>query len=199
LKSIRSMQNNQLIQYLEAFGALTHDDTLCLLKNVTVKTYKSGEVFLQAGKIANQVGFITEGIFRYFFYDGQGNEITSYFMSENQFVTNVTSFNEYSFSSGSIAAETDCVVLMIDRQTWELFATEIPSWNAIIAKITSKVLLEKTNFQRQLINQDAKSSYLSLLKTNPSIIKRVPQTHIASFLGITKFSLSRIRKQIVNE
>ncbi|WP_452230406.1 MULTISPECIES: Crp/Fnr family transcriptional regulator [unclassified Lacinutrix] len=193
------MQSNQLIQYLETFGALTADDKLRLAENVSVKTYKAGEVFLHAGKIANQVGFITEGIFRYFFYDGQGSEITSYFMSENQFVTNITSFNEYSFSSGSIAAETDCVVLMMDRQTWELFTTEIPSWNAIIAKITSKVLLEKTNFQRQLINQDAKSSYLSLLNTNPSIINRVPQSHIASFLGITKFSLSRIRKQIVNE
>ena len=193
------MHNNQLIQYLENFGALTKKDKLCLTENVTIKAYKTGDVFLHTGKIANQVGFIIEGVFRYFFYDGQGDEITSYFMSENQFVTNVTSFNEYSFSSGTIAAETDCVVFMMNRQTWELFAKTITNWNTIIAKVTSKVLLEKTKFQRQLINQDAKASYLSLLKSNPSIISRVPQTHIASFLGITKFSLSRIRNQIANK
>ena len=120
-------------------------------------------------------------------------------MSENQFVTNITSFNEYTFSSGTIAAETDCLVLIIDRKCWELFAEQIENWNSIISKITSKTLLEKTNFQRQLINQDAKASYLSLLEQNPSIINRVPQTHIASFLGITKFSLSRIRNQIANK
>ena len=193
------MHNNQLIQYLENFGALTKKDKLCLTENVTIKAYKTGDVFLHTGKIANQVGFIIEGVFRYFFYDGQGDEITSYFMSENQFVTNVTSFNEYSFSSGTIAAETDCVVLMMNRQTWELFAKTITNWNTIIAKVTSKVLLEKTNFQRQLIHQDAKASYLYLLAQNPSIINRVPQTHIASFLGITKFSLSRIRNQIANK
>ena len=193
------MDNNKLIQYLETFGALTSEDKLCLIDNVEFKAYKAGDVFLHTGKIANQVGFIIEGVFRYFFYDGQGNEITSYFMSENQFVTNVTSFNEYSFSSGTIAAETDCVVLMMNRQTWELFAKTITNWNTIIAKVTSKVLLEKTKFQRQLINQDAKASYLSLLEQNPSIINRVPQTHIASFLGITKFSLSRIRNQIANK
>ena len=193
------MHNNQLIQYLENFGALTKKDKLCLTENVTIKAYKTGDVFLHTGKIANQVGFIIEGVFRYFFYDGQGDEITSYFMSENQFVTNVTSFNEYSFSSGTIAEETYCVVLMMNRQTWELFAKTITNWNTIIAKVTSKVLLEKTKFQRQLINQDAKASYLSLLEQNPSIINRVPQTHIASFLGITKFSLSRIRNQIANK
>ena len=193
------MHNNQLIQYLENFGALTKKDKLCLTENVTIKAYKAGDVFLHTGKIANQVGFIIEGVFRYFFYDGQGNEITSYFMSENQFVTNITSFNEYTFSSGTIAAETDCLVLIIDRKGWELFAEQIENWNSIISKITSKTLLEKTNFQRRLINQDAKASYLSLLEQNPSIINRVPQTHIASFLGITKFSLSRIRNQIANK
>lgn len=193
------MHANQLIQYLENFDTLTSADKLCLIDNLQVKTYKTGAVFLPAGKVAHEVGFIIEGVFRYFFYDGQGNEITSYFISENQFVTNITSFNEYTFSAGTIAAETDCLVLMIDRKLWTLFSEQIDNWNSIIAKITSKILLEKTNFQRQLINQDAKASYLSLLAQSPSIVNRVPQTHIASFLGITKFSLSRIRNQIANK
>ena len=193
------MHTNKLIQYLETFDTLTSADKQCLTDNLEVKTFKAGEVFLSAGKVAHEVGFIIEGVFRYFFYDGQGNEITSYFISENQFVTNITSFNEYTFSSGTIDAETDCLVLMIDRKLWALFADQIVNWNSIIAKVTSKTLLEKTNFQRQLINQDAKASYLSLLAQNPTIVNRVAQTHIASFLGITKFSLSRIRNQIANK
>ncbi|MCL5129553.1 MULTISPECIES: Crp/Fnr family transcriptional regulator [unclassified Algibacter] len=193
------MHINQLVKYLENYGTLTSEDKQYLTNLVKIKEYKTGDMFLQSGKIAQEVGFIIEGVFRYFFYDNLGNEITSYFMSENQFVTNVTSFNEYSMSSGCIKAETNCNVLIIDRKSWDLCCKNITNWNSIIATVTSKTLLKKTNFQRQLINQDAKSTYLSFLKTNPSIIARVPQTHIASFLGITKFSLSRIRKQISKE
>lgn len=193
------MYINELIKYLETFGTLSKEEKLYLTELIKVKEYKSGEIFLQSGQVAQEIGFIISGIFRYFFYDNKGNEITSYFMSERQFVTNVNSFNEYAFSSGSITAETDCIVLLIDRKSWEAFAEKIKNWNTIIASITHKTLLEKTNFQRKLINQDAKTSYLYFLEQYPTIIQRVPLIHIASFLGITKSSLSRIRKQIIQE
>ena len=192
------MQNN-LIQYLNKFGDLSQNDISLISKHSVVKDFKMGDVFIDTGKIANQVGFILSGVFRYFFYDRDGNEITALFIAENQFVTNVNSFNEYVPSSGTIIAETDCSVIIISRETWELFSENIPNWNTILQVITNKELLAKTNFQRKLISQDAKTSYLDFLEKYPSIIQRVPLIHIASFLGITKFSLSRIRKQIIQE
>jgi CRP-like cAMP-binding protein len=193
-----TMQNN-LIQYLNKFGDLSQNDISLISKHSVVKDFKMGDVFIDTGKIANQVGFILSGVFRYFFYDRDGNEITALFIAENQFVTNVNSFNEYVPSSGTIIAETDCSVIIISRETWELFSENIPNWNTILQVITNKELLAKTNFQRKLISQDAKTSYLDFLEKYPSIIQRVPLIHIASFLGITKFSLSRIRKQIIQE
>lgn len=189
------IQSN-LVEHLQQFGYLTKDDISLISKNTVVKVFKMRDLFVETGKNVNEVGFILSGVFRYFFYDKEGNEITSLFMAENDFVTNINSFNEYIPSSGTIIAETDCYVVIISRELWTLYSEEISNWNTIMQSITNKTLLAKTNFQRKLINQDAKTSYLNFLKNHPTIIRRVPLIHIASFLGITKFSLSRIRKQI---
>jgi CRP-like cAMP-binding protein len=192
-------KQNELIDFLNKFGNLSKNDISLILEQTVVKDFKMGDVLVEAGRNINQVGFILSGVFRYFFYDRKGNEITSLFMLENDFVTNINSFNEYIPSSGTIIAETDCSVIIISREIWELYSEKISNWNIIIQAVTNKTLLAKTNFQRKLISQDAKTSYLDFLEKYPTIIQRVPQTHIASFLGITKFSLSRIRKQITQE
>lgn len=192
-------EQNELIDHLKKFGYLSNIDISLIFEHTVVKDFKMGESFVDAGKNVNQVGFILSGVFRYFFYDKEGNEITSLFMIENDFVTNINSFNEYIPSSGTIIAETDCSVIIISRKLWELYYENIPNWNSIMQAVTNKTLLAKTNFQRKLLSQDAKTSYLYFLEKYPTIIQRVPLIHIASFLGITKFSLSRIRKQITKK
>ncbi|MCL5244295.1 hypothetical protein M4I21_00635 [Cellulophaga sp. 20_2_10] len=117
-------------------------------------------------------------------------------MKEKDFVTNITSFFEFSVSSGSIQAETDCTVIEFSRASWDLFCTTIPEWESSFQKIVNDTLVAKINFQRSLISLDAKESYLKFLKTHPTVLQRVPLNHIASFLGITPFSLSRVRKSI---
>jgi CRP/FNR family transcriptional regulator, anaerobic regulatory protein len=139
---------------------------------------------------------VLDGIFRYFFIDENGNEVVSDFMCENTFVTNIHSFIELSPSFGIIEAETSCRVIMINRAAWDLIMAKVPNWNSFFMKMTSKGILEKASFGRKILNQDAKTSYLYFLKKFPTAVNQVPVKHIASFLGITPFSLSRIRKQI---
>ncbi len=190
---------NTLIKHLESFGKLSKDDKKLIVNSIHSIDIKKGETFIKTGEIAHKIGFIISGVFRYFFYDMNGNEITSLFLKENQFVTNIVSFNELTPSSGTISSETSCTVVMIDRDSWDILSNKIPNWNIIFSNISNKALLEKTNFQRKIINQNALDSYLYFLETHPSIIQRVPLTHIASFLGVTKFSLSRIRNKIMAE
>ncbi len=185
-----------LIHHLEMFGELSADDKKIIAEFTYLKNIEARSSFIKVGEIAHKIGFLNFGICRYFFYDGEGNEITSFFMMEDHFVTNLVSFNELTPSSGTILTETECTMLIIERKAWETFSKEIPQWNSIITKISSKILLEKTNFQRLIIQEDAKKAYIHFSKNYPSIVQRVSQKHIASFLGITKFSLSRIRKEL---
>ncbi len=183
-----------LLQELEKYIKLSTGNADLVVKNVVLKEYAPSEYFIESGEKSNKIGFVISGVFRYYFIDNKGNEISSYFMKENDFVCNLTSFFEFSLSSGSIQAETNCTVVEFTRSSWDLFCTTVPNWESAFQKIINETLIAKTNFQRSLINQDAKSSYLKFLNYYPTVSQRVPLNHIASFLGITPFSLSRIRK-----
>jgi len=187
---------NDLIQHLNNYIKLSKENTELIINNTEVKNYKASEFFIESGDKCDQIAFLINGVFRFCFIDNKGNEVTSYFMKENDFVCNITSFFEFSMSSGSIQAETYCSVVQFSRASWDLFCNTIPEWENSFQKIVNETLLTKINFQRSLLNLDAKDSYLKFLKTYPSILQRVPLNHIASFLGITPFSLSRIRKSI---
>lgn len=187
---------NELIQHLNNYIKLSKENTELIINNTEVKNYKTSEFFIESGDKCDQMAFLITGVFRFCFIDNKGNEVTSYFMKENDFVCNITSFFEFSVSSGSIQAETNCSVVQFSRASWDLFCKTIPEWENSFQKIVNETLLTKINFQRSLLNLDAKDSYLKFLKTYPSILQRVPLNHIASFLGITPFSLSRIRKSI---
>lgn len=183
-----------LLQELEKHIKFNAEQTELIVNNVVVKEYAPSSFFIESGEKSNKIGFVISGVFRYYFIDNKGNEISSYFMKENDFVCNLTSFFEFSLSSGSIQAETNCTVVEFSRSSWDLFCNSIPNWESSFQKIINETLIAKTNFQRSLINQDAKSSYQKFLSYYPTISQRVPLNHIASFLGITPFSLSRIRK-----
>lgn len=187
---------NELIQQLQEQYSFSEEDIALIGENTYAKTFQAGDYFLEAGAIAHQIGFVVSGVFRFFFYDKNANEITSVFLKENEFVTNLTSFFEYLPCSGSIQAETDAEVILIDRKAWDLFCQKIPNWEKALRQISDKFLIDKINFQRSLINQDATTTYLNFVAKYPTVIQRVPLGHIASFLGITQSSLSRIRKQL---
>ncbi|WP_035759079.1 Crp/Fnr family transcriptional regulator [Flavobacterium tegetincola] len=189
---------NDLIQHLSNYIKLSDENTALILNHTEVQHYKASDFFIESGDKCDQMAFLISGVFRFCFMDHKGNEITSYFMKEDDFVSNITSFFEFSVSSGSIQAETNCEVIQFSRASWDLFCAEIPEWENSFQKIVNETLVNKINFQRSLLNLDAKDSYLKFLKTYPSILQRVPLNHVASFLGITPFSLSRIRKSIAS-
>lgn len=177
---------------------LTDDEKHLITSNVQTKKYKKGEYLLHSGKVANHVYFIVSGIIRFFFFDINGKEITTVFFKENDFVTSLISFKEFSPSSGTLQTETDCELIVIERKAWDLLQAQAPNWKKAVKKITDDFLMNKVRFQQFLIHHEAKDTYLFLLKKEPNIVQRVPIGHLASYLGITIYSLSRIRKQIVN-
>lgn len=187
-----------LTEFLASYHPFTEAEKVLINENTSHKSVANKAFFVESGHRSNEVGFIETGVFRYFFYDAEGREITSHFMADNEMVGNVQSFFEYAPSSGSIQALTDCCVTVIGRDAWELFSKEIPHWDSTIQKIIHEVLVHKTRFQRSLINADAQSAYLKFLEAFPRVAQRAPLNHIASYLGITPFSLSRIRKAITS-
>ena len=85
---------------------------------------------------------------------------------------------------------------MFPKQEWDELLNTIIGWDKIVTKIVKKCLLEKIKRRSPLVSEDATTRYLSFIEKYPILANRIPLSYIASYLGITQQSLSRIRKSI---
>ncbi|UPK68113.1 Crp/Fnr family transcriptional regulator [Chitinophaga filiformis] len=186
----------QLINYLLQFGHL-NPQQIALIKSKTVlKTTPKDAYYHEAGRIPREVIFLTAGIMRVCYYNNKGDEITKYFIGENNFVADVNSYNQGIPSTEYIQAITDCEYFVLSKTAMEELSLTIIGWDAIVAKITAKAMAEKVNRISPMMTEDATERYLMYLNNFPTLANSIPLSYVASYLGITQSSLSRIRKSV---
>lgn len=183
----------ELIAYILQFGNLNKQQIDLITSKATEKELRKDDYFAEAGKMFNHVAFILDGILRICYYNNKGEEITKYFVDETHLFANPTKgepMTEY------IQAITDCKLIVFSQQDWDELSNTIVGWDRIVNKIFQKALVEKLDRRSSLVSEDATTRYLTFLNKFPKLANRVPLSYIASYLGITQSSLSRIRKNI---
>lgn len=186
----------ELFEYILRFGNLNQQQIDFMSSKAVEIDLAKDEYFSEAGKIASQVGFIIEGILRVCYYNNQGEEITKYFIEENNLVVDLESFDNEICSSTYVQAITDCKLIVFSRKDWLELLQTIVGWEAIVHKIISRALIQKVERRSPLVSEDATTRYLKFMEIYPNVINRIPLSYIASYLGVTQSSLSRIRKNI---
>ena len=187
---------DELINYLLKYGRLDQQQIALIKSKAGLIIIKKGDYFLKAGRIHNQLGFVTEGVLRVYMHDENGSDITRIFITENNFAINISSFNDEIPSEVGFEAISDCKILIFSKKYFTELATEIAHWNDIFLKITAAALTTKLKISNNMLINDAKTRYLDFLKIYPGLANKIPLSALASYLGITQSSLSRIRKSI---
>ena len=185
-----------LINYLLQFGQLNQQQIDLIKSKAKLIELKKEDYFSEAGKIARQVAFVDNGILRVCYYNNKGEEITRYFIDENNFAVDLNSFTYQIPSSEYVQAVTDCKLFVFSADVLKDLSNTIIAWNGIINQITAKSLIEKVNRISPMLAEDAKARYINFLDKCPQLANRIPLSLLASYLGITQSSLSRIRKNI---
>ena len=185
-----------LINYLLQFGQLNAQQINLIKSKGAVKELEKGAYYAEAGHIPKEVAFLTEGILRICYYNHKGDEITKYFIDENNFVVDINSYNQNIPSSEYAETITTCKLIVFSKQAMKELSMTIIPWDDIISKITAKALMEKVEKISSMMAEDATERYLNFLKRFPALANRIPLSYLASYLGITPSSLSRIRKNI---
>ncbi len=185
-----------LINYLLQFGHLNPQQIALVKSKAILKHLKKNAFYQEAGKIPREVAFLTEGIIRICYYNHKGEELTKYFIDEGNFVVDIDSYNQGIPSSEYAEAITDCEFVVITKEAMKELSMTIIGWDEIVSKITSKGLAEKVNKISSMMAEDATERYLSFFEKFPTLANRISLAHLASYLGITQSSLSRIRKAI---
>ncbi|TWI25880.1 Crp/Fnr family transcriptional regulator [Sphingobacterium siyangense] len=185
----------EMIEYFLQFGDLNKQQIELILSKAKLLNLKKEDYFSEAQKIPKQVGFVIEGVIRGCYYNNRGDEITRCFISENSLVCDYVNFEANATSSEYLQAITDCSLAIFSKKDWEDLSNIIVGWDSIKNKMVQLCMYQKSR-KGPVISQDATTRYLEFMENYPSLVNRIPLSFIASYLGVTQQSLSRIRKNI---
>lgn len=148
------------------------------------------------GEVTHELFFIQSGLARLFYQTDDNEQMTSFIFFENMFASCLESFLQKIPSNQNLETLEPCVVLTITRDALEALYVECPKVNIIMRKVLEQRFIASQRLLSQYILKSPQERYEQLLGNNPQLLQRVPQNIIATFLGITPVSLSRIRKRI---
>jgi CRP-like cAMP-binding protein len=184
-----------IIDYIRQFTPLSDLEVQGILDNIRIKVFKKGQMVLREGQIANLCYFILKGCVRQF-YLIDGVEKTTHFYTEGQPVTPYQGTHKRNPSRYYLQAVEETITTIgtpeAEAQLFSLF----PRFEQIARIATEEELGKSQENMAAFITSSPEDRYRHLLHTRPDLLERVPQYQLASYLGVTPESLSRIRKRI---
>jgi CRP-like cAMP-binding protein len=165
--------------------------TLFIPKKLRKKQY-----LLQEGDVCRYTAFVEKGMLRTFTVDEKGNEPILQFSMEGWWIADLYSFLTEECSIYNIEALEECELLLITKENWEILLAKVPAFERYFRLLIQNNLIATQRRLMSSLSESAEEKYTKLINNFPGCIQRVPQHMIASYLGITPETLSRIRAQM---
>ena len=178
---------------------LTDDELAHFGRQLAVKTYRKKEYYTKSHEVQRYVGFVVSGLVRSFYVDSHGDEKTSWFVPENQFITDYPVFLEQRPSHYHFQClEPTTIVNLPYEAIQQAYHTSsrFERYGRLIAEEILK--LQQTRIESFLF-KNAEQRYLDFIRDSPELFNRISLTYLASYLGIERQSLSRIRKKLMTQ
>lgn len=185
----------RLIRTIKSFIRLSAEEEQQAAALFKETQFAKGEYFLQEGGVCRSVGFIQEGLVRYFI-NKDGQELTGEFGKEGDFVCNYVSFLDHSVSDESIQCLEDTRMLVISFNDLQVFYNIIAEGNKFGRLIAEQLFVYAKRKIASMYSDPPETRYLQFLQLYPDLQQRIPQYHISSYVGVKPPSLSRIRKRL---
>jgi len=192
------MINNEILNSIKKITDLSNAEIGLILNKFETKIIKKKTILLAADEIAKEIYFVVRGCLR-LYYVKDGVDISAYFFTEGMFAGAYDSFISKQPSRHYIETLENSELLSINFMNFSKLFDEFPKMNEFVRKILEDRFISLHKLFTSQILDSPEERYLNLLKDNPDLVNRVPQHYIATFLGITPVSLSRIRSRIAKK
>lgn len=186
----------EMIEYILRFGNFNQQQINFIKSKCTIHKVQKNDYVMEAGFFVNHIYFLKEGIVRISFFTKSGDEVTKYFIDENHFAFEAGSFMYRTQATSYVQAITDCEFVTISRTNFEEISSTILHWDEVFHKMVTKGLTEKVDRISPMLAETASERYERFLEKFPGMVNRIPLAMLASYLGITQSSLSRIRREV---
>lgn len=184
----------KFIELINQYSALSEQEITHIKNNVPIQSYTKNEVIFREGQISQTIYFVLEGCVR-LFYNADGNEKTAFFYTEGKFICAGESYNFGVPAVENYQAIEDTTLMLFHKQTIDKLLALFPNFELIARFATEDELITCQKMIASFITKSPEERYLELLETNKDLFQRVHQQYIASFLGVSPETLSRIKKR----
>jgi CRP-like cAMP-binding protein len=196
-KNVRSQNNagsQPLVDYINQMFPLKSEIVDYIRQNTFAKKLAKGKFLLRQGEVCNHYYYIHKGVLRSFLKFGK-KEITIWINPENEITTSIRSMNGSRPSDEYIQALEDCDLVVIPFDAMEALYDRFPEMNMVGRKLLQEYYAASEERVYICRIPDARSRYQHFIDTRPELVNRTPLKYVASYLGITLETLSRLRSR----
>ncbi|MBO2010783.1 Crp/Fnr family transcriptional regulator [Hymenobacter negativus] len=183
-------------QYLQQHAPFTPNEIAQIEAVSVVRSVRKRQYLLQAGDIWSYNAFVVNGCLRTYSVDAKGAEHILNFAMENWWIGDRESLTTGHPSRYNIEAIEDSTVILINKEDFDHLRQQIPALHELVNNILHRSFLASQNRIHSAISYSAEEKYREFLLKYPAIALRIPQHMVASYLGMTTETLSRIRRHI---
>lgn len=181
-----------LQSYFAEFDLALQDKILQFFQK---RAFEKGDYFVQEGHTSHYLGFVESGAFQYF-YNKDGNEITSYVSGENNFIASLASFLQEQPAKENIRALCEATVWQIHKKHFKELIAGSEVFKLFYIGLLEHLIVCIDGSRHDFIALNAEQRYEKMLNEEPHLLQQIPLQLLASILGVTPRHLSRIRKNI---
>ncbi len=193
------MNNFTLTSYLTSNVDIDKKLVEALIEKCKSATFGKGSFLLRQGETCKHSFFVGKGLLRYYSIDDKGKEHILQFAPENWFISDRESAYFNQPSHYFIQALEDSTVTLLDADFITLLSLQDQSFIEFNNKLLHNHIRHLQNRINQLLSATAEARYLNFINIYPDLLMRIPQSMVASYLGITPESLSRVRKDLATK
>lgn len=186
---------DRLISSVLEYIPLTQNQIQLLQDSLEKRTYHKNEIIFSEGIISDEIYFIEKGCVR-LFYNVEGNDKTAFFYTEGQFICAGESYTYNVPAQENYQAVEPTEMYIFTKSKSEFLLREVPKLEVIARIATEDELITCQKVIASFVTKTAEERYLDLLQTQRELFQRVPQQYIASFLGVSPETLSRIKTRV---
>jgi len=188
----------RLMEIIMTYITLNEYDIELLKKTIDRRVYNKNEFLFNEGIVANESYFVERGCVR-LFYNVEGNDKTAFFYTEDQFICAGESYTYNIPAAENYQAVEQTEILIFTKEKTEKLLIEAPKFEIIARIAVENELIMCQKLIASFVTKSAEERYINLLNTQGELFQRVPQQYIASFLGISPETLSRIKTRVLNK
>ncbi|NQU35899.1 MAG: Crp/Fnr family transcriptional regulator [Bacteroidetes bacterium] len=195
-RKMKKIYKDQLRAYINHIVPITEFDWSLFDQRLYYKEYNKNDLLSETGEVENYIYFIVEGVARICHYK-KGVEYTLRFNFPISIFNSYSSFVSRTPSLICVEALTELKLFRMSYMDMQTLYNESPTAERVGRRMVELLYVQREMKELQMHTRTAEDYYNELVKTSPDLIEKIPQKHLASYLGITPESLSRIKKKIV--